>query len=159
MWVSRKSLFSVVLALMILGPFLLPDHVNARGRQDQKKKCPFTVTKISGYFKNLQDSRKNIYIGGTRASNKDYMAQFKCSAPGNTIIHINLWAYDKSCGKLNNSTWLMEAQCMGGDALSGPCQPPSRHVCLGGLSMSTIEARAESMAREMCCSNKNLWSH
>ncbi|MDD5009617.1 MAG: hypothetical protein PHU49_05630 [Syntrophorhabdaceae bacterium] len=157
MKVNRKWLFSVVLALGVLGLFLLPDNVNARGRQDQKKRCTFTVTKISGHFSDLRDSRKNIYIGSTRASNKDYTAQFKCSAPGNTIIHMNLWAYHKSCGQPSNSTWFMEAQCMGGDALSGPCQPPSRNVCLGALSMSTIAARAESMARDMCCSNKNLW--
>lgn len=156
MKLNRRSLFLVVL-VGVLGLLLLPYHVNARGGQGQKKTCPFKVTKISGHFKDLQDSRKNIYIGSTRASNKDYIAQFKCSAPGNTIIHINLWAYDKSCGQPNNSTWKMEAQCMGGDALSGPCQPASRHVCLGALSMSNIEARAESMAREMCCSNKRIW--
>jgi len=132
MKVNRKWLFSVVLALGVLGLFLLPDNVNARGRQDQKR-CTFTVTKISGHFSDLRDSRKNIYIGSTRASNKDYTAQFKCSAPGNTIIHTNLWAYHKSCGQPSNSTWFMEAQCMGGDALSGPCQPPSRNVCLGGF--------------------------
>lgn len=154
---NRRSLFLIVLAMGVLCLFLLPDYVNARGGQAQKKTCPFKVTKIAGHFKDLRDSRKNIYIGSTRASNKDYMAQFKCSAPGNTIIHINLWAYNKSCGQPNNSTWFMEAQCMGGDVLSGPCQPASRNVCLGGLSMSNIEARAESMAREMCCSNKRLW--
>jgi hypothetical protein len=157
MKVNRRSLFLVVLVLGVLGLFLLPGHVNARGGQGQKKTCPFKVTKISGHFSDLRDKRKNIYIGGTSVKNKDYTAQFKCSAPGNTIIHINLWAYNERCGQPSNSTWFMEAQCMGGDALSGPCQPPSRNVCLGALSMSNIEARAESMAREMCCSNKNLW--
>lgn len=157
MKVNRKSLFSVVLALGVLGLFLLPDHVDARGKQDEKKRCKFTVTKISGHFQDLRDSRKNIYIGSTRASNKDYYATFKCSAPGSTTIHINLWAYHKSCGRPDNSAWFMEAQCQGGDVLSGPCQPASRSVCIGGQSMSSIAATAERMALDMCCSNKNLW--
>jgi hypothetical protein len=161
MKVNRKSLFSVVLALGVLGLFLLPDHVDARGRQDQKKKCKFTVTKISGYFQDLRDSRKNIYISSTRVSNKDYYATFKCSAPGNTTIHINFWAYRKECGLPSNSTWFMEAQCSGGDVdiLSGPCQPARQSFCIGGQSMSSIAATAESIAREMCCSNKNLWRY
>lgn len=159
MKVNRKSLFSVVLALGVLGLFLLPDHVDARGRQDQKKICKFTVTKTSGYFQDLRDWRQNIYIGSTRASNKDYYAMFKCSAPGSTTIDINLWAYHKSCGGPDNSTWFMEAQCMGGYGLSGPCQPARRSVCIGGQSMSSIAATAEKMARDMCCSNKNLWSY